>query len=633
LDGTAQEESSTRYRPEPWQRGDTFVTVAAGAAVLGLILLAAREPGALGYYPYPNATFPPLSIAPLVAVTFLAAPALVVGPSTQVRPRLAPQQEPRSSAAFRAGEEAGTARPRSARRHPLEDVAKGRVLLEAVRFTYPEAVRPALDGVALRVDPGERVLLGGVSGSGKSTLLRVINGLVPHFYGGRFGGRAFVSGADTRTSSPQGLAASVGTVFQDLPARFLTGAVEDEIAFSLELAQVDARRIPARVAEISERMGVTRLGDRRLERLSAGEQARLAVAAAAARRPDILLLDEPVTHIDPAGAAAAVEWVCQLSQEEGVTVLVAEHRDENWQDAAQRVVQLGGGRLWLEQGLADSAPGAEPELAEFVGRVSPTTLVARNLRLNLDGVGVLQGADIAVRPGELLALVGRNGSGKTTLLRCLVGLARPDAGEILLNGGSVKGRSLKEMARSIGYVPQAPSSTLFADTVEDEIGQTLASRGTGAAPGEVGRWLAAFGLTLLAGSYPRDLSAGERQRVALAAILAGLPPIVLLDEPTRGMDRRRMAWLGRGLQRLCRAGCAVVVATHDVAFVAEYASHAAMLAAGRIIAEGNPRLVLESDSAFAQALARWRTHRRTAGRPEEEMDGRRQPGEEDLADR
>jgi energy-coupling factor transport system ATP-binding protein len=478
--------------------------------------------------------------------------------------------------------------------------------IEALRYTYPEAKQSSLERVDLRIGTGERVVLAGVSGSGKSTLLRVVNGLVPHFYGGRFGGRALVGGVDTRDSSPHGLAAHVGTVFQDLPARFLTGSVEDEIGFSLEVARVEARRIPARVAQIAERMGVSTLAGRRLERLSAGEQARLAIAAAAARRPRVLLLDEPVTHIDPAGAQAVVEWVRQLSQEDAVTVVVAEHRLEAWQGIADRVVRLDLGGVLAGSGQSSSGDEEGPELDQIVASPAPAALRARSVRLTLGGVGILQGIDIDIRPGELLALVGRNGSGKTTLLRCMIGLTRPEAGEISLNGKSIDGRSVSETARTIGYVPQAPSSMLFADTVADEVGLTLGSRGESDTPSDRARWLAAFGLSALAGRYPRDLSAGERQRLALAAVLAGRPSIVLLDEPTLGMDRRRMAWLGRGLERLRRAGCAIVVATHDAAFVAEYATRAVLLAAGRIAAEGKPGPVLGADPAFAGALARWR---------------------------
>ena len=479
------------------------------------------------------------------------------------------------------------------------------ISIEAVRYTYPEAPRPALSGIDLTVSAGERVLLAGVSGSGKSTLLRVVNGLVPHFYGGRFGGRALVGGVDTRLSSPQGLAADVGTVFQDLPARFLTGTVEDEIAFSLEVGREEARRIPARVAEIAERMAVSALGDRRLDQLSAGEQARLAIAVAAARRPRVLLLDEPVTHIDPSGAQAVVEWVRQLSHDEGVAVLVAEHRLEVWQVIADRVMRLSQGGLPAVDGPSKSGNGECPELGEIGASVPPAALRLRGLRLRLGRVDVLRGVDLDVRPGELLALVGRNGSGKTTLLRCIMGLTRPGVGEISINGASVNGRSVGEVARTIGYVPQAPSSMLFADSVAEEIGLTLRSRGHDDGPSGVAPWLAAFGLSSLAGRYPRDLSAGERQRVALAAVLAGRPSMVLLDEPTLGMDRPRMGWLGRGLERLRRAGCAIVVATHDASFVAEYASRAVLLAAGRIAAEGRPRVVLEADPAFAGALARW----------------------------
>ena len=488
--------------------------------------------------------------------------------------------------------------------------------LEEVRYTYPEATRPSLDGVDLVVSSGERVVLTGVSGSGKSTMLRVVNGLVPHFYGGRFGGRARVGGVDTRSSSPQSLAANVGTVFQDLPARFLTGTIDDEIAFSLEVARVDPRQMPARVAEITDRMGVARLTDRRLDQLSAGERARLAIAAAAARQPHVLLLDEPVTHIDPAGAMAVVEWIRQLSEEEGMTVLVAEHRLETWQGITNRFVRLRPSGVVATGGPTLDDLGEGTVLGEVGISVAPAELRVRDLRLTFGSVEVLQGVDLDVRPGELLALVGRNGSGKTTLLRCLIGLTRPDGGRISVQGTSIVGRPVGETARTIGYVPQAPSSMLFADSVEDEIALTLRNRGYADSPGAATPWLEAFGLSSLAARYPRDLSAGERQRVALAAVLSGRPSIVLLDEPTLGMDRWRMGWLGRGLERLRQAGCAILVATHDAAFVADYASRAVLLAAGRIAADGDPLEVLHSDPAFAAALSRWRAMREAAAGPD-----------------
>jgi energy-coupling factor transport system ATP-binding protein len=486
--------------------------------------------------------------------------------------------------------------------------------LDHLTYTYPGAIRPALTDINLNVVGGERLLVGGPSGSGKSTLLRTANGLVPHFYGGRFAGRARVLGVDTRSAGPQTLASRVGMVFQDLPARFLTDSVEDEIAFSLELAGSGRPVIASGVRDIAERMGVAHLAGRRLEHLSAGEQARLAIAAALARKPDLLLMDEPVTHIDPAGAGAVVEWVGQLSREEGVAVLVAEHRVEGWRPVVDRWIRLPSAN-GLEQG-ADPPPDRGLRL----GGIVPAALRVRGVGLSLGRRPILRDVDLDLAPGELAALVGRNGSGKTTLLRTLVGLQRLDVGEIDLGGESIVGRGVAASVRRVGFVPQAPASMLFADTAEDEILLTLRQGGADG-PDEVAGWLEAFGLTRVRQSYPRDLSAGERQRLALAAILAGKPSVLLLDEPTLGMDRERLRWLGRVLAGLCRAGCAILVATHDVGFVAEHATRALLQEGGRIVVEGTPDDVLRADPAFDAALTEWRAE---AGIIDDDAGGQRE---------
>jgi energy-coupling factor transport system ATP-binding protein len=472
------------------------------------------------------------------------------------------------------------------------------IRLDGVRYAYPDSERFALEGVDLGVDAGQRVLVAGPSGCGKSTLLRVINGLVPHFYGGRFGGRARIAGIDTRHASPQELAGVVGTVFQDLPARFLTGSVRDEIAFSLELGGVRPGETAAGADEIAERMGLARRNGQSIENLSAGEQARLAMAAAAARRPHVLVLDEPLTHIDPQGARAAIEWVQGLSAQAGTTVVVAEHRVAGWSRICGRTIRMDGAPpQTVSSERADGVP---------VNRVSgPAALRADGLHFAYRRDRVLRGVDLEVRPGELTALIGRNGSGKTTLLRCLVGLEHPQAGRVLLDGRSIAGGSVGEVARRVGYVPQAPSSLLFADTVAAELEMTLRASARNGAAGSIHPWLEAFGLNHLAQRYPRDLSAGERQRVALAAILAASPPLLLLDEPTLGMDRRRMDWLGRLLRRLCAAGAGVLVATHDPAFVAVHADRALLLADGGVQAEGKPSAVLAADPAYAEFADPW----------------------------
>lgn len=469
------------------------------------------------------------------------------------------------------------------------------IRLEGVRYEYPGAPGFALDGVDLSVAAAERVILTGPSGSGKSTLLRVVNGLVPHFYGGRFGGRAVVGGLDTRRSTPQELAGVVGTVFQDLPTRFLTGSVQDEITFSLEVAGVRPAEIVPAAFAIADRMGLARLNGRRIDTLSAGEQARLAMAAAVARRPQALVLDEPLTHIDPDGASAAVGWMADLARQSPITLLVAEHRTAGWREFAGRTIRMG-----------EAETKARTE-AVWPGEPGPITagrgagLCAVDLHLSFGRLPVLRGVDLEVRPGELTGLIGRNGSGKTTLLRCLLGLQRPDRGRVELDGISTSGKTVTEIARRVGLVPQAPSSLLFSETVAAEIELSL-RRGPPSEAVETAAWLEAFGLIPLAERYPRDISAGERQRVALAVILAGRPGVLLLDEPTLGMDRAMMDWLGNLLRGLCNEGIGILVATHDPGFVTAYADRAILLADGLVRAEGDPTSVVRADPAYAMAI-------------------------------
>jgi energy-coupling factor transport system ATP-binding protein len=299
-----------------------------------------------------------------------------------------------------------------------------------------------------------------------------------------------------------------------------------------------------------------------------------------------------------------VAWVEQLSRQDGVTVLLAEHRVEGWREMIDRSFRLGE-----EERSIDKTAGSAAELVAGIGphapldRIAPQTLHAQGIYVRLGRRPILRGVDLDLAPGELLALVGRNGSGKTTLLRTLVGLERPDAGDVALDGTSIVGRRPSERL-GIGFVPQAPASMLFAETVEQEIMLTL-SRRAGGATESAAPWLQAFGLSDVRLRYPRDLSAGERQRLALAAIMAGRPSVLLLDEPTLGMDRARLGWLGGVLTDLRRAGCAILVATHDPGFVAANATRALLLEDGRLTAEGKPERVLQADPAFAAALSRW----------------------------
>ena len=491
--------------------------------------------------------------------------------------------------------------------------------LERVTYWYPESAAPALDEIDLHIEGGERLIVAGLSGTGKSTLLRVFNGLVPHFYGGRFRGRARIGPWDTRRAGPTHLAEHVGMVFQEPHTRFLASTVDDEVAFGLEVAGAEAGEIRRRVNEVKHRLDIGNFQDRSLDRLSAGEQARVAIGAALARRPACLVLDEPTTELDPVAAVDLVAWLDQLSREHGITIVVAEHRLGRWMGSAERLAYLDSSRRLAACGrpenvisrmpfgdpvreaarrlnLPDTTAAADLARAlQMVPRSSTSKaatpgsagLIARGLSFAYEERPTLADVDVEVAPGEIVALVGRNGSGKTTLLRCLMDLEHAASGDVHLNGSSLRGLPVVERARHIGFVAQAPGSMLFAESVEAELAFTLAGHGLQDHPPVDPAWLLdRFGLTAVRGAYPRDLSAGQRQRAALAAVLVTRPQVVLLDEPTLGMDPLAQRDLGVLLRAWAADGTAVLVASHDVEFIAAYADRVIALQGGTVAAAG-----------------------------------------------
>jgi len=507
--------------------------------------------------------------------------------------------------------------------------------LDRLTYTYPRSQRPALTSVSLHVEPGEKILLTGRSGSGKSTLLGTINGLVPHFYGGRFAGRAVIAGRDTRTHRPYDLAGIVGTAFQEPATRFVTRSVSDELAFGLEAEGLPGEEIGARVRATIERLNLASLVDRPLDELSGGEQQRVAVAAALMREPRILVLDEPTSQLDAEGARGVLDWLHDLWEDHHLTTVISEHRLTRLLPEANQVVALGEGgvleaygapgdvvprlaygpplieaarRLGLHAGLSDDSKrqlrnalqslARPPQHPEAGGR----RLICRGVSFSYRAGFALREVCLEVRQGEAVAVLGGNGSGKTTLLRCVMGLLN-HAGEVEVDGHAIHGLPVAERARWIAYVPQWPSAFLFAETVREELLTTLRYRGLEPeADYDPQAMLEAFGLAALADCYPRDLAAGEKQRTALAAVMIARPRTVLLDEPTLGMDPLTQADLVRRIREWKQAGLSVVVATHDVEFAAAVTDRAVVLEAGRVAAEGATSEVLFSRPALRTAL-------------------------------
>ncbi|MDX6231602.1 MAG: energy-coupling factor transport system ATP-binding protein [Nocardioidaceae bacterium] len=525
------------------------------------------------------------------------------------------------------------------------------IRFEDVSVRYPGGDKPVLSRVDLTVPEGELCLVIGRTGSGKSTLLRAVNGLVPHFTGGLLSGRVTVAGRDTRDHPPRELADIVGYVGQDPLATFVTDVVEEELAYGMESQGLAADVMRRRVEEVLDLLGMADVRDRPLMSLSAGQQQRVAIGSVLASHPRVLVLDEPTSALDPPAAEEVLALLQRLVHDLGLTVLLAEHRLERVVQYADRIVLLPGGGAPAVIGLPGEvmtiATVAPPvvELARLVGwtpvplsvrdarrragelrerlRVVPegnvttnTSAVAapiaptvaarrlvdvRRLVVRYGETIALREVDLHVDAGEVVALMGRNGAGKSTLLTSLVGMSRPSAGTVTVGGAQPHLLKPRDLVRHVGLVPQEPGDLLYADTVRDECGQADQD---GAAAGTALELLATFAPGIDPDRHPRDLSEGQRLSLALAVVLVGRPPLVLLDEPTRGLDYTGKAALVVTLRQLADEGHAVVLATHDVELAAALADRTVVLAGGEVVSDGPTREVVMSSPAFAPQVAK-----------------------------
>lgn len=437
--------------------------------------------------------------------------------------------------------------------------------LRGFTYRYPNARLPALDDVDLDVTDGI-TLVAGVSGSGKSSLLRVFNGLVPHFHGGTVSGSAEVCGRNVVTTPTRVLATDVGFVFQDPELQAVYPSVERDVAFGLENIGTPPPLMVRRVSEALERAGIAHLRKRAVATLSGGERQRLAIAGVLAMRPHLVVLDEPLSQLDEEGAAALVSTLVDLAKQD-IAVVIAEHRFEKLGKVQCRHIAVDGGRA-VNTLVSTAAPSAVPRSASAPERARPTGGVA--WRVNQLAAGpartpVLEGVTLEGRFGEVVALVGPNGGGKTTLLRTLAGLIAPISGTVERAPGRV------------AFLPQNPMALLHRASVAAEIAWTVRRE---AADVDAADLMADLGLAHLAERDPRDLSSGERQRAAIAAVLAGSPQIALLDEPTRGMDDGARDSLRRVVLRMRTAGCAIVLATHDINLARSLADRIVSVGAG-----------------------------------------------------
>ncbi len=529
------------------------------------------------------------------------------------------------------------------------------IRIRGLTFFYSEAKEPALCDVNLEIEDGEFVLITGPSGGGKSSLCRCFNGLIPHFYGGRITGRVEVQGLDVFKHSTKELATRVGMVFQDPENQLVAMDVEREIAFGLENLAFPRDVIAKRIEESLDTLGISSLRCRQVHELSGGEKQKVVIASVLALHPDILVLDEPTSELDPKGAEEVLSIVEQLNDELGITVILIEHRLDRVVHLVDRMIVLDKGKVLADgipRDILDNAKSADigvgmPPIIRLVQVLKSRGLSIDNIPLTVkegrvmlegifrdarktvlpqgdgargkpiieienlwhvypDGPAAVKNVSLTICEGEFVAIMGRNASGKTTLVKHIDGLLKPTKGKVVVAGIDTKGTTIAQLARKVGLVFQNPNDHLFADTVEEEIAFTAKKLGYKGAEvtAMVGEMLERFNLKAYSGQYPRSLSGGERQRVALASVLVAHPRVLILDEPTRGMEYRLKSELMSFLEEYRARGNTVILVTHDVEMVAEHAERVILLSEGRVVVAGNRRDVLSRALFFSPQINR-----------------------------
>jgi energy-coupling factor transporter ATP-binding protein EcfA2 len=525
------------------------------------------------------------------------------------------------------------------------------VSFRQVSYEYPKLERPALLDVDLDLQAGEIVGLTGATGSGKTTLCLALNGTVPQFFGGRFYGRLLVGGKDTLDHPIHEQAAGVALVLQDPSAQLIAATVEQEVAFALENLRVPRAEIVLRIDTALAAVGLSALRTRHPHTLSGGQQQRLALAAAVATRPRLMVLDEPTSQLDPRSALAIFALIRELNAQFGIAFLVTGHAPEEMAATVQRLVVLAGGRVvanarpeevyrdlpllarnairppgvtvtfsqLAERGATRSPPpirleaGLEqirqlppprpflPPVERLAASGVPILALDRVTHVYADGTQALTDLTLAVHRRDYLAVLGQNGAGKSTLLRHFLHLLQPTEGSVRIDGALLTTYSAPELAQRIGYVPQNPDRQLFNATVEAEVGFSL--RVLALTPEErehrIRQVLDSLGLLSLRHRHPFSLSRGDRARVVIAAVLALEPEILVFDEPTTGQDADGARAILDLTQRLNQEGRTVILVTHHLSLLPGYANRAILLRNGRLVLDASLRTVFHDLEALA----------------------------------
>lgn len=520
-------------------------------------------------------------------------------------------------------------------------------------FTYRAQQEPTLRGITLSINEGEKVLIVGPSGSGKSTLAHCINGLIPFYYPGEMSGSLRIMGQEQSGQSIAGLAEITGTVLQDPDGQFVGLTVGEDIAFVLENGAVPQQEMTGRVEAAARAVDIHELLAASPQELSGGQKQKTMLAGVLVGNVDILLFDEPLASLDPYTGTKTIELIDRLQRETGKTAIIIEHRlEEVLHRPLDRIIVMKDGAiagdlpaaellsssLLAEAGLREPlyvtalkyaglviTPDMQPQHLdqlrmeghadrlqqwmdscaeeEEVQEASPL-LELREVSFSYDrDTEVLHRLSLTVNRGEMLAIAGRNGAGKSTVSKLICGFYRPSSGAILLNGRDISRDTIKERAEKIGFVTQNPNHMISKTLIYDEIALGLRLRGIpeDIIRGRVHEVLKVCGLHEFREWPVSALSYGQKKRVTIASILVLEPEVIILDEPTAGQDYRHYNEMMEFLRGLNSRGITVIMITHDMHLMLEYAQRTIVLADGKKLADDRPERILTDRAVVERA--------------------------------
>ncbi len=513
--------------------------------------------------------------------------------------------------------------------------------IKNLNFSYPLEKEMVLKDINLSVEKGTSFLIVGKSGSGKSTLARAITGTVPNFYGGTIGGEVKIDGKLLEKMDHKERAEQITMVFQDPEKQLVMNKVHREVAFGLENVGINEKVIKRRVYEALQFSGILNLAERDITSLSGGEKQKVAIASALAYMPKCIILDEPTSQLDPSSAEETLNLVKKINEELGITIIVIEQRVNRWFDAADCIATMNKGKLNLFKDKEDfynnckdnqfmfmpdylkffkkinfkdmpknfkmarlqllkSKISFKKENTEIIKKSFEPLLKLNNVSCKYDKKEVLKDINITVNKGDFMSIMGANGAGKSTLLKTIMGI-KDYKGNIKLYEKEIKKMNIRDIARHIGYVSQNPNDYLSKDSVYEEVKFTMDNYGL-KDENIIEQVLKELEIYEFKDKNPRDLSGGQRQRVAIASILVLKPEIIILDEPTRGLESELKLKLGEILKRFNLQGTSIILVTHDIDFVSSFCNRYALMFNGKIVADGGKKEVLEDGIFYTTSI-------------------------------